>query len=209
MTAAQKLNAKTFFKNHTNAIGRDILCTTRIPNNNGQLVFGYRSGYDAFILNTMKGVALPNKQFYNNCINDDIERFPFDYIHGMMRMVKLLEQRGYKLPSLFPLRSTDIPGHLTMDTSTMIDMLYPTKDDGLLLYPAYCAWIHAGTNGRTKAEASLDGWMKNNEDLLWRLFFETKNDELFHGYRELDLPFVDNHDKTFHRMIRTNGVAAS
>ena len=213
MTNAQKLNAKTLFKNHTNAIARDILCTTRIPNNNGQLVFDYRSGFDTNILNMMKGVALPNKQFYNNCINDDIERFPLDYIHGMMRMMKLLEQRGYKLPSLFPLRSTDIPGHFTMDTSTMIDMLYPTRDDELT-HPAFCAWIYGNTNGRTKAQASSDGWMKNNEDLLWYLFFKTEKDELFHGYREHDRPnianpFVDNHDKTFHRMIRTNGVAAS
>ena len=212
MTGVQKTNAKNLFKTSTNAIVKDILCTTMILNNNGQLVFDYRSNEDPDLLNMMKEIALPNRPILD--INDDLERFPFDYIHGMLRMVRLLEQHRYKLPSLFPLRSTDIPCHLTIDTSTMIDMLYPTKDD-VMLDPNYCDYVFGRTGGRSKSKASEDGWMKNNENLLWSTFFKTEIDELFHGYRELDHPniddnpFVDNHEKTFHRMIRTNGIAAS
>ena len=213
MTDVQKKNAKILFKTRTNAIARDILCTTMILNNNGQLVYDYRSNENPATLNMMKEVALPNKFFYHNNINEDLERFPHDYIHGMMRIVRLLEHRRYKLPSLFPLRSTDIPCHFTLCTSVMIDMLYPTKDDEIR-YPNYCLYVSGRTGGRSKNDASLDGWMKNNEDLLWNIFFKTDIEELFHGYRELDQPnianpFVDHHEKTFHRMIRTNGVAAS
>lgn len=39
MTGVQKTNAKNLFNTRTNAIAKDILCTTMILNNNGQLVF--------------------------------------------------------------------------------------------------------------------------------------------------------------------------
>ena len=209
----QKNGAKILFKNITKAIVTDIFCTRMIHDNNGQLIYDYRSGQDPDMLNMMKRTALPNKVFYNNCIKDDMERSPSDYIHGMMVMMRLLEHRGYKQLNLFPLRSTDIPGHFTMDTSTMIDLLYPIKDDTRII-DAYYEYVMRRTNGTSKADASLNGYIKNNEDLLWNIFFKTEINGIFHGYRELDNPnqqdpFVDDHDKSFHRMIKTNGVAAS
>lgn len=209
----QKNGLKTLFKRQTNRIVTDILCTRMINGNNGEIVYDYRSGEDPDMLNMMKITVLPNKVFYNNCIDDDIDRFPLDYLHGMIIMMRLLDHRGYKMLNIFPLRCTDIPGHFTMDTSTMIDILYPMENENLI-YDAYYEYVMERTRGTSKTNASLDGYMKNNEDLLWNVFFKTEKDGIFHGYSELDnpladVPFVDDHEKSFHRMIKTNGVAAS
>ena len=100
-----------------------------------------------------------------------------------------------------------------MDTSTVIDILYPMENE-VLIYDAYYEYVMERTDGTSKSTASSDGFMKNNEDLLWNIFFKTEIDGMFHGYSELDnpladVPFVDDHEKSFHRMIKTNGVAAS
>ena len=213
LSSEQKEAQKRQFKNVSNRIVRDILSTNMIVMN-GNLVVNYQSGEDRDTLDMLRRNALPNKIiFHQASILEDLKQFPFDYLHGMLVMMKLLHQRGYKLPNLFPQKSSNIPGHFRIDTSTMIDMLYPLKRDEFL-NNAYCAYVNQRTGGVSKANASKAGYMRNNQDLLWSIFFKTNIKGLFHGYRELDRPnipnpFVDNHAYTHHYMIETNGVSAS
>ena len=213
LSSDQKDAQKLQFKNRTNRIVGDIVCTNMIVVD-GNLVPNYQSGENRGTLDMLRRNALSNKViFHQNSVLEDLKRFPLQYLHGMLVMMKSLEQRGYKLPNLFPQFTSNIPSHFRMDTSTMIDILYPTIDDEML-HPAYCAYVSQRTNGTSKADASANGYMTNHQDLLWNIFFMTEKKELFHGYRQLDQPriqnpFVDAHNYTHHWQIQTNGVSAS
>ena len=212
LTKTEKNERKTDFHNRTNAIVKDVLCTqTELVN--GVHILRYRSGEDRDVLDMLRRNALPNRPFIQFDIKADLDNFPLDYLHGMLVMMKFVEQQGYKIPNLFPSHTSNIPGHFRIDTSTLIDLLYPTKADENL-HPAYCQYVSERTNGVSRAEASKNGFMANHQDLIWSLFIKTEKNGLFHGYRVLDKPrepdpFVDKHKYTFHYQIETNGVAAS
>ena len=208
LSSAQKQAQKSQFYRFTNAIVFDILRTNRDPDG----LYAYTSGFDRMELDMMKQNALPNKQVDN--IMYDLKVNPFDYFHGMIVMMRFLHDRGYKVPNLFPQITTRIPGHFKMDTSTMIDMLYPLQNDEFWGDDLYRQYVYLRTGNKTKAQASANGYMKNNKDRLWRIFFKTEDKGLFHGHTVHDNPrnvppFVDQHNTTFHHMIQTNGVAAS
>ena len=207
LSSGEKKTQKRQFYVLTNAIVKDILCTNRI---NGQ--YNYQSGFDIDLLDQMKVDALPNKQVANYM--DDLKNFPLDYFHGMLVMMRFLDHRGYKVPNLFPQRTSRIPGHFRMDTKTMVLMLYPLQTNEVWNMNAYSLYVFARTDHRTKGQVLAKGFMKDHQDFLWHIFFKTEIKGLFHGYRVLDRPniqnpFVDRHKTTFHHMIQTNGVAAS
>jgi hypothetical protein len=214
LSAEQKKVRKTEFNGRIARIVRDVL-STETEMFNGVARIRYRSGRSRIMLNFLRANALPRRAFIQFDIEQDLNNFPLDYLHGMLVMMSYVDNRGgYKLPNVFPQHTSDIPGYFRLDTSTMIDLLYPLLEDQAF-HPAYCAYIHAmtdvdGEGGRSKAEASAGGFMKANEDTLWRAFFKTEKNHITHGLRNLDkpnvpFPYVDDHKFTFHHQLETNG----
>ena len=218
LTRLQKATRKNQFYSQTNAIVKDIFSNETVLVN-GVNVIRYRSTENRDVLDMLRGNALPNRPFIQFNIIDDLRNFPLDYLHGMLLMMKFVQQRGgYKIPNLFPSHTSNIPSYCRFDTSCIVDLLYPLKDDEIG-YPQFYDYVMRRTNvdnlgGRSKGDASKDGFMRNHQNLLWSCFFKLEITELFHGYRVLDKPrepnpFVDRHKFTFHHQIESDGVGAS
>jgi len=63
----------------------------------------------------------------------DLTKQPFAYLKSMLYMNTVLEKLNYKLFQPLPLRTNIIPKHFTLDTTSIIRLLYSKKknDDGL------------------------------------------------------------------------------
>jgi hypothetical protein len=66
-------------------------------------------------------------------ISYDLTKQPFNYLKSMLYMNTILEKLNYKLFQPLPLRTNIIPKHFTLDTTSIIRLLYSKKknDDGL------------------------------------------------------------------------------
>ena len=105
---------------------------------------------------------------------------PFDYLPGMIYMMKELEKKDVSLLNVFPLRNNVVPHHIRIDTATLIRTLLRNE--------------HKKECG-TKQD--LLGAIKKNADKVWSLFFKT------------DLKCFKKTKYDFHHMIETDGVSCS
>lgn len=123
--------------------------------------------------------VLPDKPtFKKDSVDYDLQCCPQDYWPAMRFMTSLLESKGYKLPSLVPLRTSCIPPHVVIDTKVIICNL---------LQPSH------GFGTRTEAIKRL----LPLKDELWNFFFNlTTSSSRFR---------MRGHQ--FHHMIRTDGVS--
>ena len=80
---------------------------------------------------------------------------------------------------MFPLRTSNIPGHFRIDTTTLINMLYPRScDEDNDDYE----YIMNRTDGKKKGKVTAARYLSDNKDLLWDLFFKCQEKRrLFHG----------------------------
>ena len=91
----------------------------------------------------------------------------------MIYMMKYIEQEGISINNVFPLRSDIIPKHITIDSTTIVNLLL-RKEQG------------------NKCDYLTKGNLKKNEDKIWEFFFRTerrcfkKNEYTFHHMIETD-----------------------
>ena len=121
-----------------------------------------------------KKLILPNKdKFEEDSIYYDIQCKPQDYFPCMLFMMKVVEEDGYKLNNVFPMRNDVIPKHIRIDTTILVHLLF-TKKNG------------------NKTDYLTEGELKRNEDKIWKFFFRTekqcfnKNGYSFHHMIETD-----------------------
>lgn len=120
------------------------------------------------LIEDTKKLILPNKEkFDKGSIHYDIQSNSQDYLPCMIRMMKTIEDKGFKIKNVFPLRS-DICGHfIKLDTTSIVHLLF-TKKQG------------------NKDYYTSDGNLKKYENKIWDFFFRTerrcfkKNGYFFH-----------------------------
>jgi hypothetical protein len=117
---------------------------------------------------------LPNKnKFKKNNIYYDIQCNPQDYLPSMIYMMKYIENEGFTIKNIFPLRNEIIPKYIRFDTATLINLLLEKKHGN-------------------KTYFLSKGNLKRYEDKIWKFFFRTerkcfyKNNYSFHHMIETD-----------------------
>ena len=165
-------------------------------------------------LDEVKSVVLPNGPVANGNIFYDLKTNPLRYFSKMVFMMRELEAFGAKIENVFPLRTSKIPGHLRIDTTTLINILFPTK------YHEGYDYVMGRTGGVTRGYATKDKYLSENKDNLWDTFFKCQEKrQVFHGSVVLDEghPLVDNmygnystdHKYTFRHQILTDGISCT
>jgi hypothetical protein len=82
---------------------------------------------DAAWVREHRAIVLPDKQaFSKNRVAYDIQCHPQDYLLPMLRMTRFLEASGMKLRNVVPLRTSVVPMHITLDTLTLVRLLFDT-----------------------------------------------------------------------------------
>jgi hypothetical protein len=113
-----------------------------------------QSVYHSWI-NNVKQYIIPNKTFAKNSIHYDIHCNQFDYLHCMIYMMKNIEQEGFSINNVFPLRSDIIPKHITLDSTTIVNLLL-RKEQG------------------KKDDYLTKGNLKKRKTEIWNFFFRTQ-----------------------------------
>jgi transposase len=197
-------------------IVRDVLCM-QFEIINDERVYIYQSDpeHHSFIERERRRI-LPQhvREAVNNFdLNADLIQHPLRYLTKMINMMQEIEGLGGKLYSIFPTIDTNIPGHILIDTTTLLNLLFPKK--GVINQ-----YIRGRTNNIMKGDTTKHGWLKTNIHLIWDLFFLVKeNKHIFHGIRfdENGNPvfvngaphYIDNSLYTFHHQASTDGVSIS
>jgi len=113
-------------------------------------------------------------------VHYDLECNPQNYLYPLIYMSLTLEEKEKKLFQFCPLRKTLIPKYMTIDTKTLITMLFDTKK-------------HKTTQGKL-----LDK-LNENKDLIWNsLFNMEKINKLMNPNK-----YIFNH------MFSTDGIGCS
>ena len=131
-------------------------------------------------INYHKSLIFNKKEFKKDNIYYDLQVSPFDYLPGMIYMMKEIEKKGLSLSNVFPLRNDVVPHHIRIDTTTLIKTLLRKE--------------HRKECG---TQQDLLGAIKKNADKVWSLFFNT------------DLKCFKKKKYDFHHMIETDGVSCS
>ena len=127
---------------------------------------------------THKSFLIPEKIKKN--VHYDLECSPQNYLSPMIYMSLKLEEQEKKLFQFCPLRKTLIPKYMTIDTKTLITMLFNTKK-------------HETTQGKL-----LDN-LNDSKELIWKTLFNMEK-----------INTLMNADKyTFNHMFSTDGVGCS
>ena len=101
-----------------------------------------------------------------------------------------MEEKGAALFNVFPLRSEIVPKHFTVDSTTLIKLLYEKNNE--YSEPASSFLLYGALDGRA--------------DEIWAMFFKTERKE-FHNVKNDDGFFSDEHRYHFRHIIKTDGVA--
>ena len=113
---------------------------------------------------------IPVKDFEKGSIKYDMKCSPQDYWPCMIYVMKKIELNGFTIKNVFPLRNNIITKHITLDTTTLVQLLM--------------------TKG--KCDFLTKGNLKKNEDKIWGFFFKTEKKEFsklhysFHHMIETD-----------------------
>ena len=117
-------------------------------------VFKSHHSYHAWI-RRHKTVVLPGKVTYEKgLLKYDLQCKPQDYWPAMLRMTEALERNGRRVRNFCPLRTSAVPRHITLDTNTVVHLLY-TKEFG------------------NKSRLLTKGELVRNKEMIWELFFRT------------------------------------
>ena len=106
-------------------------------------------------INNVKQHIIPNKIFTKNSIHYDIHCNQFDYLPCMIYMMKHIEQKEFSINNVFPLRSDIIPKHITLDSTTIVNLLL-RKEQG------------------KKDDYLSKGNLKKRKSEIWDFFFRTQ-----------------------------------
>jgi transposase len=130
----------------------------------------------------IRNFVLPHKTFKKNSVYYDIQCSPMDYLESMIRMMDFVERNSGKLLSAVPLRTSMIPKHVLIDSTTLIQIF--SDHEAMKVIRKIKA-----TKGLTITRDHLHG--------LWNIFFKIDKK-----------PFKAKR-KFFQYMIRTDGVSCS
>ena len=72
---------------------------------------------------------MPQRVLRKGSVYYDIQCNPQDYLPFMLYMMKTVEERGCSIYNVFPLRSEIIPKYFTLDTTSLIYLLF-TNENG-------------------------------------------------------------------------------
>ena len=114
-------------------------------------------------------------------IHLDVKIRPMSYLKGMLYMNQQLEAQGSKLFQPLPLRSNIIPKHVAIDTSSLIDLFCPEKDE----------------SGNKIKKSDLLKNVKLSQNNVWSSLFNLQH-KIFR-----------NKHFVFHHQIQTDGVSCS
>ena len=114
-------------------------------------------------------------------IHLDVKIRPMTYLKGMLYMNQQLEIQGSKLFQPLPLRSNIIPKHVTLDTSSLIDLFCPEKDK----------------SGNEMKKGDLFKHIKQCQHDVWS------------NVLNLQHKIFRNKHFVFHHQIQTDGVSCS
>ena len=106
-------------------------------------------------INNVKQHIIPNKIFAKNSIHYDIHCNQFDYLPCMIYMMKHIDQEGFSINNVFPSRSDVIPKHITLDSTTIVNLLL-RKEQG------------------KKYDYLSKGNLKKRKSEIWDFFFRTQ-----------------------------------
>lgn len=112
-------------------------------------IFGTNESSEQEWINKYRNKILSDRIIKNN-VHYDIKCNPWDYLPGMIYINKELERWGEKMYNVFPLRTSLVPKSITIDTATLIKLLYTGKK---------CEYINN---------------IKEKQDEIWNLFFNIK-----------------------------------
>ena len=129
-----------------------------------------------------KKIVLPSKDVYErDSLFYDLQCNPQDYLLGMLEISRYRESRGLKLKNFCPLRTSIIPKHIRLDTTSIIHLLWDFDDK----------------KRKNKSYYLVDGKLKANQDYIWETFFRT------------DKKFFRWKNYSFDHQIETDGVSVS
>ncbi len=109
----------------------------------------------------------------------DVKVRPFEYLKGMLYMNSVLEKMESKLFQPLPLRNNIIPKHIIIDTSSLINLFCPEKDQ----------------EGNKVKKGELLSNVKDNQSEVWCNFLDIKN------------KIFKNKHYQFHNQIQTDGIS--
>ncbi|ARF09744.1 hypothetical protein Indivirus_2_123 [Indivirus ILV1] len=95
------------------------------------------------------------KQYMKTSIYDKINNDPLSLLPSLIKINIALEEKGLKTMSVFPLRRSIIPKYTTIDTTTLVHVLFPES--------------------MNKGEYLTKGNLKKYQSKIWETFFNMKN----------------------------------
>ena len=129
-----------------------------------------------------KKLVLPDKSKYQeNSLYYDLQCSPQDYLVGMLKITQYRESRELKLKNFCPVRTSIIPKHIRLDTTSLVHLL----------------WDFDGKKKKNKSYFLTDGKLKDNQDYIWETFFRT------------DKKFFRWKNYSFDHQIETDGISVS
>ena len=216
-SAAELRSTKSDFDEQLRLTINDMYCTNfQLVNEERRYNFQSQAHHYNFI-NNLRRCVLPEhvRLAPNNFdLSADLLQRPLRYFSKMITMVKDIESAGQKIFQIFPIVTNIIPGHLMIDTTTLLKILYPGVND-FNQYPRIRA------DNRNRSQVLENGFVANNKQLIWNIFFKTELKGLFHTNRfdnaqnPLFVPnnnndvvpdYADSSLYTFHHQIETDGV---
>ena len=169
------LNGKREFIEQLNLIKSDILCVDGSP-------FRANERHHLFILHAKNTILPSNHVFQEQSVYYDIKCSPLLYLNGMILISGELENANEYMYHTFPLRTSIIPGHITLDSSSIIDILMSPP------------WVRDNLPGPKKI---LSDNITLNNAVIWSHFFRI-NRKCFRKVGH-----------TFHFMIDTDGMSCA
>ena len=98
--------------------------------NVGGEAFKSHPAYHSWI-REQKAFVLPAKvRYQKDLLYYDLQCQPNDYYPAMLRMTEFVEQAGRRPRNFSPLRTSVIPKHICIDTTTLVHLLYDRARDG-------------------------------------------------------------------------------
>jgi hypothetical protein len=77
------------------------------------------------LINYIKSFALPNKNNYQkDSVIYDLNVSPIDYFKCMFKMTNFIELSGGTKYNLFPIKTSMIPRHMKLDTTTIVNLIF-------------------------------------------------------------------------------------
>ncbi len=168
----------SFFKDKTAPINTIVGDLVNV--NKSQQTFKSPRVYHAWIV-ANKVHLLPNcDRFKNDNVAYDLKAEPLKYLQCMVYMMKRFQWDESTIPyNPFPLRTTCVPSHITLDTQTIANLLY---------------------DGRNKTSYVKTKLTPERKSEIWGNYFHTDG-KCFRTKR--------NRSLSFHHMIHTDGVSCT